>query len=167
MEPRVPDRPLLAIGDSILVGARDYGDLEARLADAGYRTEVRAESSRTVAWAIAQIEPREVVPGTAVVVLGSNPGPGLGAFPEEAAALVEALRARGARRIVWVPPHHAEPERYAERQAALRALERIEVLDWPAALAANPWWIGTDGLHLTGDGYSALASFIAEQLAAG
>lgn len=156
---------VLAIGDSILVGARDEGGLVDLLADAGWEAEVVAEGSRQVSWALYQVEAREDVPRTVVVVLGSNPGAGVGTFPEEATTLIDALRARGARRILWIPPH-ALDGRYADKQAALRELEGrvVDVLDWPAALDPHPEWYQGDGLHLTSDGYEALALFLRDAL---
>ena len=158
--PRDPIEPVLAIGDSILVGARNHGDLDARLSAAGWIPEIVAEIGKSVNWAIPVVEQRNEVPRTVVVVLGSNPGPGLGAFPDEIARLVAALRERGARRIIWIPPAHVDPTRYAERVHALDQAARLEVPPWQKLIDNDPGLVGGDGLHLTANGYQLLAAFI-------
>jgi lysophospholipase L1-like esterase len=158
----VPYGPVLLIGDSILVGARDYGDLEQELIDAGWEPEILAESGRSVLWAIEQIEAREHVPRHVVVELGTNPGSDLGTFPDDVQTLVGLLVERGAERVEWIPPHHADPERYAEKARALidAADDTLSILDWPGVLALHPEWF-SDGLHLTGEGYQEFATFVA------
>lgn len=163
--PRDP-RPLLVLGDSIVVGARDYGDLVTQLAADAWVAEVVAEQSRTVAWAVERVRERARVPAVVVVGLGSNPGPGLGTFPDEVAMLLDELRQRGARRVLWIPPHHIDADRYAERLEALRAIQdpRLLVADWPVVLDEHPEWFQGDGLHLNQTGVRALSAFIREQL---
>lgn len=166
--PEVPDRSgeALVLGDSIVVGARDIGELPAALEAEGWVAEVVAEEGRTVGWAIEQVEPRATVPADVVVGMGSNPGPEVGAFPEEVRTLLDALVARGAQRVYWVPPVHADPRRYDERVQALVDASGgpLIVVDWPVQMAVHPERFGGDGLHLTADGYAALAAFIVAAL---
>lgn len=156
---------MLLLGDSILVGARDFGGLEGGLRARGWVPEILAEEGRAVSWATGVLETRDRVPMVVVVALGSNPGPGPEGFAADVDALVEALTRRGAARIVWIPPVHADAERYAARQAILSDAARpVEVAGWPARVGRNPGWLSGDGLHLTGDGYAALAAFVVERL---
>ncbi len=167
--PRPRGGPVLTIGDSLLVGALEHGSLNFTLETDGWVPESIAERGRSVRWAVDQIVLRLRVPRYVVVVLGSNPGFSSAGFTDDVLALREALEQRGARRIVWIPPHHPDPERYAEKLAVLREADRIDrmlvVPDWGSVLAANPQWISGDGLHLYDDGYVAMVAFIRGQLA--
>lgn len=162
----VPHGPVLLIGDSIMVGARDFGGLDQKLRDAGWEPEILAEVGRTVPWALEQIDLRTNVPARVVVGLGSNPGADLGSFPDEIDELVTMLRSKGAQHVEWIPPHHADPERYADKARSLidAAGESMSILDWPGLLALHPEWFSDDGLHLTGEGYEQLATFIAANI---
>jgi len=161
--------PLLAIGDSILLGASEHGDLANDLTLDGWELETIAESGRSTSWAVGVIEQRTSVPRYVVVVLGSNPGHSSVGFAEDVQALRNALVDRGARRIVWIPPHHTDPERYAEKIRILTeddaADGRLYVPDWGSVLDASPEYIVSDGLHLTETGYHALAEYIRDALA--
>lgn len=157
--------PLLVIGDSISVGARDIGGLQGQLGQSGWNTEIVAEVGMGVPWALQQVEPRPVVPRIVLVELGSNPGPGVGDFENEVHQLIDALVARGARHIIWIPPEARDPMRYAEKAAVIAraASGTVEVSNWPAKLEQNPQWFG-DELHLTEEGYRELALFIRDEL---
>jgi lysophospholipase L1-like esterase len=159
-------RDLLLLGDSIMVGARDIGGVQRLLEGSGWVPEIIAEIGQGVPWALQQVEDRFVVPRIVLVELGSNPGPGLGDFPNEVPRLIQALVARGAQRIVWIPPVARDPTRYAERDdvIARAASSTVSVSQWPAQLEQNPQWFG-DELHLTEAGYQALALFIRDELA--
>ena len=160
--------PLFLIGDSILDGAQSHGELGLRLTEDQWEPEVLAETGRSTRWAIDQVRERESVPRYVVVVLGSNPGSSSEGFRDEVLTLRDALIARGARRIVWIPPHASDSGRYAEKDRILQEVDetdrRLAVPDWGAVLEQNPYYIGDDGLHLTDDGYRALALFIRDTL---
>ena len=158
---------MLAIGDSLMEGLRDSAQLETLLTDTGWEPEIVASKGTQVTWGTTQVESRTTVPPTVVVTFGLNPSPTLGNFPEQSAAFIAALRERGAKRILWVPPHHIDPVRYQERADALRAQEDrvLTVLDWPSVIDLHPEWFQSDGFHLTADGYAALANFIRISLA--
>lgn len=164
--PNVRVEPLWALGDSILDGAHRFGDLERLAAEAGWIPEFTTEVGGSHIWAMNRIEERAQVPRVCLVVIGANPGPGLRDFPDQIARIVQALRARGARLIVWIPPAHRDPERYAEKAQALRDahLRGLVVPDWPSVAAANTHWFGDDGLHMTAAGYASLATFIRDEL---
>jgi lysophospholipase L1-like esterase len=160
--------PMLAIGDSILVGAVEHGTLGLKLTGDDWEPEVVAETGRSTRWAIDQVRARPSVPRYVVVVLGSNPGSSSAGFTDDVQTLRDALVARGARRIVWIPPHDSDAGRYFEKNAILEEADkndsRLFVPDWGAVLEENPHYIGDDGLHLTDAGYEALATFIRDVL---
>jgi lysophospholipase L1-like esterase len=161
--------PVLAIGDSILLGAVEHGGLGLKLAEDNWELETVAETGRTARWAIDQIRARESVPRYVIVVLGSNPGHSSAGFSDDVQTLRDALVARGARRVLWIPPHDVDSERYSEKVSILeeadKADPRLFVPDWNAIADLHPEWSGGDGLHLTETGYTELASFIREQIA--
>jgi lysophospholipase L1-like esterase len=160
--------PVLAIGDSILLGAVEHGNLGVLLADDGWELETVAETGRTTRWAIEQIRGRDTVPRYVIAVLGSNPGHSSAGFRDDVMTLRDALVARGARRILWLPPHHVDPDRYGEKNSILVQIDqadpRIVVPDWTTVIDQHPEWTGGDGLHLTEAGYQALAAFLREQI---
>jgi lysophospholipase L1-like esterase len=159
--------PLLILGDSLTVGARDYGELGARLTEDGWVPEIVAEKGQVVDWATQQVLARDEVPRDVVIALGSNPASDPSGFEDDVDALLDALRQRGARAMLWVPPYGTDPERYTARQEVLRGFAdraRITLSAWPQTLASHPEYFTGDGLHLTGDGYAAMATFIRDEL---
>jgi hypothetical protein len=157
--------PLLVIGDSITVGARDIGGLQGLLNENGWNAEIVAEIGVAVPWGLQQIEQRLVVPRIVLVELGTNPSPLLGDFENEVHQMVDALIARGARHIIWIPPEARDPTRYAERDGVIAqaASSQFIVSGWAAKLEQNPQWFGDDP-HLTQEGYRELALFVTEEL---
>ena len=158
--------PVLAIGDSIMVGADDHGHLGAILSLDGWELETVAEPGRSTRWAVDEIEDREVrVPRHVIVALGSNPGFSSDGFEQDVEDLRSLLIERGARRILWIPPYHTDPERYATKLSILSVVDRAErrmvVAPWGRVLDDHPEWVTGDGIHLSEDGYTALAAFIA------
>ena len=154
------------LGDSLTVGARLYGDLGDELRAAGWSPEITAGDGEPVEFGLSWVRTLDSVPEVVVVGLGSNPGRNPELFRERAVELVGELTARGAETIVWwAPPEAGEPDR-AQRAAALRSAAGgpLVVADWPAELAANPEWVGPDGIHYTDTGYAALADFLRRQL---
>lgn len=161
--------PVLAIGDSLMRGVENAGNLEAILAFDGWELETIAESGRSTRWAVDEIEARdERVPRYVIVVLGTNPGFSSAGFEQDVEDLRTILVERGARRILWIPPHHPDPERYAEKLEILanadRAERRMVVAPWGAVLDAHPEWVSSDGVHLFDDGYAVMAVFIRDWL---
>jgi len=159
-------RPILFVGDSLTVGARLFGRLGAIMGAAGWRPEVVAQDGQDVTWGLDQVRRRDRVPPVVVVGLGTNPGPEPIAFTADVRTMVAELTRRGARRVVWWPPgDRVDPARLA-RATVLRdeAGGRLEVPDWPAALARNPQWLTADGVHLTPTGYRSLAGFLRDQV---
>lgn len=160
--------PALAIGDSLLVGAIEHGNLANKLFEDSWTLETVAEEGRTARWAVDRVRELAAVPRYVVVVLGSNPGHSSAGFTDDVQSLRDALVARGARRIIWVPPHHANSDRYAEKIRILGEADakdaRLVVPDWAKILDESEGYVGSDGLHLTDAGYDALATFIQQML---
>ncbi len=167
--PKPHGGPVYAIGDSLLVGALNHGGLEEGLSEDGWELSSLAEAGRSTRWAVDQIELRTDVPRYVVVVMGSNPGFSSQGFADEVQALRDELVARGARRILWIPPHHPDPTRYETKRQILADADRADgaltVPDWGAVLDANPDWVNSDGIHLSEAGYAAMAGFIRDALA--
>jgi len=157
--------PVLILGDSITVGARDIGGLQGLLAGSGWNAEIVAEIGVGVPWAKQQVAPRLVVPQIVVLELGTNPSPLIDDFENDVHRLVDALVARGARHILWIQPEARDPMEYAEKDAVIaRAVSsHVHVSGWAAKLEQNPQWFGADP-HLTQEGYRELALFLTEEL---
>lgn len=161
--------PVLVIGDSLLVGAERHGGLEDKLLDDDWEPEFIAENGRSVAWAADEISDNDYnkIPRFVVLVLGTNPGARVDGFEDDVELLLSSIRARGGRRIVWIPPHHASDDRYDEKVQVLagRVGGGLIVPDWGGVLDAHPDWVTGDGIHLTEEGYEALSWFIRDELA--
>lgn len=157
---------LLIVGDSLMVGARDIGGLEGLLDGTAWIPEIVAQVGAGVPWALDQVEQRVRVPHVVLVEMGTNPGPGLGDFANEVQHMIDALEARGARRIVWIPPVARDPMRYADRDAVIEhhASGSFLVSRWPGLLEQNPQWFGGE-FHLTEEGYRQLALYIRDEMA--
>jgi lysophospholipase L1-like esterase len=166
---RVPGA-VLVVGDSLTVGARDVGDLRGLLERDGWRAGVIARTAAALDWGLERVESLDRVPEIAVVALGTNPGPTVRGFADEVDALLDALEARGARRVLWVAPHHADGRRYDAKVRVLydaaEARPVVRVADWGVVAEEHPEWMDDDGIHLTDRGYAALARFIRDELRA-
>src|SRR5690349_20747258 len=94
--------PVLIIGDSIMVGARDIGGLQGLLEESGWNPEILAQVGASLPWAIQHVEQLLVVPRIVVVEMGTNPSPLIGNFENEVTQVLDDLSMRGARRIIWI-----------------------------------------------------------------
>jgi len=161
--------PVFAVGDSLLLGAVEQGGLGVKLASDGWDLETVAETGKTVRWAVDQVRLRDAVARYVIVVLGTNPGFSSAGFSDDVATLRDALVARGARHILWIPPHRLNSDGYADKDTILQELSRTDRVfvtpDWGKVMDANPQWVVADGLHYTEMGYTAFADFIRDQLA--
>ena len=158
---------VLVMGDSLVNGARLFGDLGDRLDAAGFDTlEIVAEDGRDPAWGVEQIEDMAEVPEVVVIELGTNPDADPDGFAEVAASLVSALRARGAERIAWLTPVHGRDDRYDDKVAILASTPGLDqVADWASVVRDDPRRLAADGLHPTREGYSELADFLVDTAA--
>jgi lysophospholipase L1-like esterase len=158
---------VLIVGDSLVVGANKLG-LSKTLAADGWKVEIDADEGRSTRSGIAAVLPRRTVPALVVVELGTNPSAALAVFPDELHQMLDALFQRGARRVVWVTPHHRDDNRYDAKGRALvdaAAKEsRLVLADWHAYAVGHKQWMNADGLHYTEAGYTVLAAFIADHV---
>ncbi len=157
--------PVLLIGDSITVGARDIGGLQGLLEESGWNPEFVAQVGASLPWAIQHVDRRLVVPRIVVVEMGTNPSPLLGNFESEVTQMLDDLVARGARHIIWIPPEGRDPARYQEKDDVIAAAvsSHMHVSGWPKLLEMNQQWFG-DELHLNEEGYRQLANFVYQEL---
>lgn len=140
--------PILFVGDSLCVGARDHGGgLTGALHSAGWEPEYVCGSGEGLPWGIEQVRDLESVPADVVVALGTNPSP---REPEFAGLLVD-LRAelvdRGARRIMWVD-FASLRNTYYDKSAVLREFTTRHgdgLVRWSAFVEDD--WFRSDGLH--------------------
>lgn len=157
--------PLLLLGDSLCVGARDHeGNLIGLLRARGWEPELVCKEGMPLAWGIEQVRVRKSVPSTVVVALGTNPGPVEDEFSERIAQMREELRDRGAHEILWVN-YSNRADGYRDKNDALlrSAVTNQEIyVDWAARVRDNPHWFHRDGLHYGAAGRRAWARTIAE-----
>jgi hypothetical protein len=76
--------------------------------------------------------------------------------------VMRAALAQGAKGVVWVTLRETRPIYHATNVAIKAAAKRwpqLVVADWNAYARGRPWF-GSDGLHLTDSGASALAAFV-------
>lgn len=148
----------LAIGDSVLLGAAP------ETAAIGYDVDVRG--CRQIAEGIEVLRKRartRGLPRLVVVALGSN-----SAFT--LADVRTVLRLLGPERLLGlVTPREvrgtAVDDAVTLRAAALRWPRRIALVDWAKHSKARPRLTGSDGIHLTIAGRTALAGLLKAPLA--
>ena len=158
--------PLLVVGDSLCVGARDHGGgLTGALRRVGWEPEFLCASGEGLPWGIAQVRERITVPATVVVALGTNPGSREPDFPQRIATLRSDLVARGAVAIVWVD-FADRSGGYDDKNQTLRAFAARRgdgVVRWSAAVAPHPGWFRSDGLHYRDAGMRQWSRRIADE----
>jgi hypothetical protein len=102
-----------------------------------------------------------------VVDVGYNDDPRLYATGMD--ALVQAAQADGVKRIVWLTLRAARPvyglTNTVIRDEAGKFPQLVTVADWNSWSAGKPWF-GSDDLHLSGTGATALAQFLRPYLLA-
>src|SRR4051812_36450469 len=133
------DRPPLAIGDSVMLGAAH------NLARAGF--EVDAREGRFMRSALRILHTRRrrhTRPRIVVVAMGTN-------FPARYSEIRRALRLLGPNRtLALVTPKRSW--RGIGRGPIVRAVRRhphrVRMLDWVSYSAAHPEWFYSDGTHL-------------------
>jgi lysophospholipase L1-like esterase len=155
-----PVRPtrVLVLGDSVMEGARSLyaGALPGR--DVVVDTAVNRTTGQG-ADLVARIGADwDVV----VVLLAHNDGGSPGVYQPAANRLLDELGR--VPRVVWLTLHEVRPyyvgvNQFLRDQGARRP--NVEVGDWNALLAQHPGAVAGDGLHLSGEGPSLMASFVA------
>jgi hypothetical protein len=137
------DRPPLAIGDSVMLGAA------RNLARAGF--EVDAREGRFMRSALRILHTRRRThsrPRVVVVAMGTN-------FPARYSEIRRALRLLGPHRtLALVTPKRSW--RGIGRGPIVRAVRRhphrVRMLDWVSFSASHPEWFYGDGTHLRPSG---------------
>lgn len=148
--------PVLAIGDSVMLGAQPclakvgvtVDAAESRSFGAGHRILTAALAKGTV-------------PDAVVLHLGTNGPFSVDSFD----AVMQEVGPE--RQVYWVNVHLPAVERYAyaaEDNAVIA--ERVplwpnaHLVDWDAAAKANPQWLYKDKTHLTEEGCTAFAQLV-------
>jgi len=165
--PRAGAPRLVLVGDSLAEGVEPW--LSSVLP--GWAIAVDGETGRTLDAGMARVRALDEVPTVLAVSLFTNDSPSR--LPQLEAAVRETIaRQAGRGCAVWAtvvrPPDGGRS--YAEVNAALRRLagERPDVLrlvDWEAAVAANPALLGRDRVHATQAGYRQRAALFAQAAA--
>ena len=160
--------PLLFLGDSLCVGARDHGGgLTGALRGVGWEPEFICGSGEGLVWGISEVRDLDSVPATVVVALGTNPSPRDPEFEDLASDLREELTERGAQRILWVD-FASERRSYEDKNAVLHDLARGAgdgVVRWSVLVDEHPEWYRSDGLHYQELGMRQWARRIADESA--
>jgi hypothetical protein len=158
--------PLLFLGDSLCVGARDHGGgLTGALRSVGWEPEYICGSGEGLVWGISEVRDLESVPATVVVALGTNPSSRDPEFEGLAVDLREELTARGAQRILWVD-FASERRPYDDKNAVLHDLARGAgdgLVRWSVLVHQHPEWFRSDGLHYQETGMRQWSRRIADE----
>ena len=149
-------------GDSVLLGASD--DLVAALP--GDDVFVNAHENVSLLGTLPTLETDRPGMGDVVVLdLGYNDGAELTAWRDRldrAAAILD-----GVPKVIWLDQRDFADGR-AQMNDELRAVAQlhpnIEVVDWNSAVAANPDYVYSDGIHLTPPGRQAMADLVRSRI---
>ena len=157
---------LLVIGDSLAQGTESLigGLLQ------GWSVATDAERGRPLAAGMAILARHPEKVRVIAFSLFTNDGPG-DVTALEAAVRTSVARQAGQGCVVWAtivrPPVGGVS--YAAANAALERLEsgysgRLIVVPWAREVAANPSWLGPDGVHGTAAGYAGRAQLYADAI---
>jgi hypothetical protein len=152
-------RPVYVIGDSVMLGAQ--AAVVAALAP--LPATVDAQESRSLLGAVSLLQEHRAEMGDVVVVaLGTNDGTDPGEFAHRIDLAMGALQ--GVAHVLWVNQRQFAPGRAEMNSVLASATARypnLTVLDWNAAVDANPAAVGPDGIHLTDVGRALMAGLVA------
>jgi hypothetical protein len=150
------------IGDSLAQGIQPHmaGALD------GWTVSVDARIGRPLAEGMRIFAATKIVKGTVYAFsLFTNDD------PRSVAALRQAVRTSRQRAgcVVWAtivrPPEGGVSYDAANQALKAMASERVRIVDWAAAVAANPSWISAeDGVHATPAGYRNRAALYARAI---
>lgn len=158
LPPRAGPAQVLAIGDSVMLGASNY------LRKSVVALDVDAKLGRQVSTAIRLLQAYKDANRLAPVVvihLGNN-----GTFsPKQFDELMTLLNS--SQRVVFltnkVPRKWQEPNNHALVEGVKRYPNAV-LIDWNAASAPHPEWFWKDGIHLRPEGAQVYANLIAGTL---
>jgi lysophospholipase L1-like esterase len=175
-EPPSP-RTLTVVGDSLTIQGEK--PVRSALSDAGWFAALDAFPGRTTATQMDTLRAAAARANDATIVeLGTNDALAIArggrTLAEVDADIVAALDLFGDRCVVWVIPDRdperkgvdagAEVDAVVTREAARRST--VHVADMATVLDRHPDYLGPDRVHLTGEGYEALASVMADAMTA-
>jgi lysophospholipase L1-like esterase len=158
-------RSVLDVGDSLSVGAGPY--LHSRLR--GYRIEEIHDVGLHAYDAARIVSGTHPLPSVVVVSAGTNDDPRIvSTFIHSVATIVTAARGRC---VVW--PTIVRPPAVGATYAGINlALKRtaarhpnLVLVDWVQMVREHPWWLASDGVHVSVVGYRARAAAIAAAIA--
>ncbi|MBV9411779.1 MAG: acetyltransferase [Acidimicrobiia bacterium] len=157
--PAPPPIQLLAIGDSVMVGAAPA--LQARLGSSAY---IDAHIGRQFSDGVALVKSykdRGRLGQTVVVHLGDN-GP---VHPSDLEALIDELA--GVPNVLLMNvrvPREWEAEVNSEINAAIARHPNVKLVDWFAVSGPHPEWFESDHTHLKEAGMAAFADLIVRDI---
>lgn len=154
---RLPYRPPLAIGDSILLGALPY------VVAKGF--EVNAHGCREMSEGLALLRARlhaGTLPHLVVIALGTN-------LYVTQSDIETAKRILGPNRVLVLLTPRKDgggfgPDAQLERNAARADPNHVHLIDWVRLGAMHREWFDVDDLHLLPAGGEAMARLLAAQL---
>jgi lysophospholipase L1-like esterase len=174
-EPRA--RTVTVVGDSLTVLGEQA--VRSALSDAGWWAALDAFPGRTTGTQMDALRAAADRGNDATLIeLGTNDAlrvsRGELSVSQAEADIVAALDLFGDRCVVWVIPDRDPERRGADAGAAIDAIVKREaarrpalhVADLAVVLAAHPEYLVADRVHLTVDGYEALADLMARTLQA-
>jgi lysophospholipase L1-like esterase len=166
---------VLVVGDSLTVGATDYGGLRSKLEDAGFDATISARSGRGVQSGLSVLQGAGSLPGAVIVALGTN-DVASGRSTKSFAALVDdVMETVGDDRLVLWVNLDLDGTTWGAAQAARfnRVLQEkswtygnLAVADWQSFANDHDSWLAADAVHLNGKGYRQRANFYLWQLQA-
>jgi len=162
---------IYVLGDSLTVGMRDQGGLQAKLEDKGWTvSEIEATGGDTIARALPKVEiDKEKIAssGTVVVSLGTNPEDN---FPAKVERLINKIEEHNSSAdIKWinvVDPVFDVPSTEVNNTISNKSRQlNFEVIDWKSEISARPGRYPTvDTLHQTPEGYRNRSQWTANQI---
>jgi hypothetical protein len=164
--PQIKGNRVLMIGDSILASSSSrYGnEMCNTLTKLGWQVAVEAQAGEFIGFGSRVLGRRwEEGWDTAVVFLGTNNDDNMAEYEEKLREMFDVLSQNP---FVVLTTAEFRPKQLQINEIIKRVAEEygnVTVLDW-AAVARNNGLIGTDGVHLTADGRSVLATAIARSL---
>lgn len=158
------DSRFIAVGDSILLGARSQ--LEARSRFLGWPSVLDMEVSRSTIVGAEILESLRPGPDDVVVIgLGANDSGDPGVFRGRAERVASTAAPAG--KVLWLTIAEVRPY-YAGTNDMIREIAgrypQMSVVDWAAIAGADPSLTAGDGLHLTPAGTVAMADAIFGEL---
>lgn len=161
LQPVSTGSPVLAIGDSVMLGASHY--LQKAIADVYVDAKVGRQVSAALQILRARKDANQLTP-LVIVHLGNNGTFSAKQLDEMMAVLSEVER------VVFltdkVPRKWQEPNNNALIEGVKRYPNAV-LIDWNAFSAAHPEWFWSDGIHLRPEGAEVYASLIANALTQG